>query len=85
MGISLRLTQNLSIRFRQGGEKLQPLGRKETHTLKNLFQEWHVAPWLRQQTPLVYIDDELAAVVGYCVCARFAASNDELGWHITLR
>jgi tRNA(Ile)-lysidine synthase len=82
-GIAIRMAQNVSVRFRQGGEKLQPLGRKETHTLKNLFQEWRVTPWTRTKVPLIYIGDELAAVVGHCVCTKFAATNDELGWQIT--
>lgn len=61
------VTQSLSagrieIRFRQGGETLELPGRGR-QSLKNLFQEWNVVPWLRDRVPLVYVDGELVGVV----------------------
>lgn len=73
---------SITIRFRQGGEKCRPLGRKHTHVLKKLFQEWGVPPWQRNQVPLIYCGDELVAVVGYCVCEKYAVGINELGWQI---
>lgn len=55
------------IQFRAGGEKIRPQNRKETHELKKLFQEWSVPTWQRQQIPLLYANEELAAVLGYCI------------------
>lgn len=52
----------ISVRYRQGGETLRPAGRGETHELKKLFQEAGLPPWIRERTPLVYLDDRLAAV-----------------------
>jgi tRNA(Ile)-lysidine synthase len=46
--------------------------------LKKLFQEWRVPPWQRGQVPLIYVDDDLAAVVGYCVCEPFQAEGEGL-------
>jgi tRNA(Ile)-lysidine synthase len=54
----------VTIRFRQGGERLKPSGRSGSHSLKNLFQEAGVPPWERKRMPLIYINDRLAAVGG---------------------
>ena len=64
-----------SVRFRQGGERIQLPRRQGTHVLKKLLQEWAIPPWQRDNIPLLYIGDELAAVVGYCVAEKFAATQ----------
>ena len=62
------------MRFRQGGELF--LWHRQTKQLKKLWQEWQVPPWERDQVPLLYVDDVLAAVVGYAVSdAYFSADN----------
>ena len=71
--------QTMDIRFRQGGEKIRPYGRKETHDLKKLFQEWGVPSWLRDRVPLIYCDNQLAVVVGYCIEDSFT-TLDDVGW-----
>lgn len=47
--------QSLSLYFRRDG--MPP--KQAKHRLKHLFQKYHVPPWLRGQTPQIYIDDEL--------------------------
>ncbi len=69
----------LSIRFRQGGERLQPAGRGQHHELKKLLQEWQVPPWERSRIPLIYIGGTLVAVAGLCVADGFLAAADETG------
>jgi tRNA(Ile)-lysidine synthase len=69
----------VEVRFRHGGETLQPAGRAHHHTLKKLFQEWDVPDWERGRVPLVYIDDTLAAVAGLCVCEGFQARAPQPG------
>lgn len=69
----------LSVRFRLGGERCQPLGRQHHHALKKLFQEHGVPPWQRQRIPLIYIGDELAQVVGYWICEPFQANAGKPG------
>jgi tRNA(Ile)-lysidine synthase len=59
----------LQVRFRQGGETLVWHGQKKS--LKKLFQEWKVPTWLRSRIPLLYCDNELAAVVGYAMSDQF--------------
>ena len=56
--------KKLTVRFRQGGEKLK-LPKRGAHDLKDLMQEWDIPTWLRDRIPLVYCDDKIIAVVGY--------------------
>ena len=65
---SLRLARSprriLRVRFARGGERLRLAGGAHTRTLKNLFQEAAVPPWVRLRTPLVELEGELAYVAG---------------------
>lgn len=69
----------VTVRFRQGGERCQPAGTDCSRTLKNLFQEMGVPPWMRGRIPLVYVGDRLAAVADYWVCHPFQAHGQERG------
>ena len=69
----------ISVRFRQGGEVCRPAGRGHRHSLKNLLQEWQVPPWERQRVPLLYVNEEIVAVVGYCICESYQAEDEEAG------
>ena len=71
--------KNLDIRFRQGGEKLRPAGRAGHHTLKKLFQEAGIPPWLRERIPLLYADGQLLAVAGLWVAHTVATQPGEPG------
>jgi tRNA(Ile)-lysidine synthase len=55
--------KQITLRERQGSEKIQVKPKTPRKTLKNLFQEADVPPWQRQ-APLLYIADELIAVAG---------------------
>ena len=67
-------TKGMRIAFRLGGETCRPAGRGgQHHSLKKLMQEWGIPPWQRPRVPLLYVGNEIAAVVGYCVCEGFAA------------
>ncbi len=76
--------RRVELRYRRGGESCRPQGRGHRHALKKLFQEWGVPPWQRGQIPLVYVDGELAQVVGHSLCEPYAAASDEPGWLFTL-
>lgn len=67
--------------FRREGLSCRLRGRQGSRTLKKLFQELGVPPWLRERVPLLLIDGELAAVGDYCVCAPFAGSGEGLALH----
>lgn len=70
---------HLQVRFRQGGESLRPVGRREHHTVKHLFQESGVPPWERARVPLIYRGATLLAVAGHWESAEFQARPDEPG------
>jgi len=78
LGITFPEDALLSIRFRQGGERIQLPGHRHHHPLKKYFQEQGVPPWLRDRIPLLYINDHLAAIVGFTVLAPFVVERG--GW-----
>lgn len=63
----------LEVRFRIGGERLALAGRGGHHTLRKLFQERGVLPWMRDRIPLLYVNGTLAAVADLWVDESFAA------------
>ncbi len=67
------------VRFRTQGERFHAAGRVGSHPLKKLFQEWGVPPWQRARIPLIYVQDELVAVVGYAYHAHKLAAENEMG------
>lgn len=71
--------RQLRVSFRHGGERLQPVGRHEHHTLKHLFQAAGVPPWERARVPLLYHNERLIAVAGYWVCEGFQPAQQEPG------
>ncbi len=59
----------VQVRFRTGGEHMRLRGGERS--LKKLLQDCGVPSWQRYRTPLIYIDDELAAVWNYSVAMKF--------------
>jgi len=66
----------ISVRFRQGGEKIKPAGRNASHDLKSLFQEASVPTWQRDRVPLLFIGNDLVAVVGYWLADDYAQKGE---------
>ncbi|MEE8057442.1 MAG: tRNA lysidine(34) synthetase TilS [Pseudomonadales bacterium] len=79
INVSLLDSANVTVRFRQGGERCQPAGRSGSQTLKKLFQEYEVETWLRDRVPLLFCGDTLVAVGDYWVCEGFEVSSPEKG------
>jgi tRNA(Ile)-lysidine synthase len=80
-----RATSGVSVRFRRGGEVCQPQGRQHHHDLKTLMQDAGIPPWQRDRIPLIFVDEQLAQVVGHWLCEPFQAAAGETGlvveWH----
>lgn len=74
----------MEVRFRRGGETCRLPGRRHHHKLKKLLQQAGVPPWERAQLPLLYINDELAAIADRWVCTPYAAQPGEPGYVVTL-
>jgi|MDTG01.1.fsa_nt_gb tRNA(Ile)-lysidine synthase len=87
VGIKIDENKLIEIRFRDGGERCKPKGRESSNTLKKLFQEYELEPWLRNNIPLIYIDNSLAAVGDLWVCDDFSFEIDgvdvQLKWGYT--
>ncbi|MBI2384075.1 MAG: tRNA lysidine(34) synthetase TilS [Gammaproteobacteria bacterium] len=77
--------ESLIVRFPRGGERIKPAGARHTRTLKNLFQESGVAPWLRERMPLIYRGGQLAAVADLWMTAEFKAYSAQRGLEIRWR
>ena len=69
----------MTVRFRSGGERCRIAGHEHSRPLKKLLQEWDVPPWKRDVLPLIYCDDEIAAIADIAVCEGFQAGAGETG------
>lgn len=80
-GLSLaRLTAApVTIRLRQGGERLRPDCLRPTRSLKNLLQEAGMPPWQRQRVPLLFSGEKLVFVPGIGVDCEYQADDGEIG------
>ena len=75
----------VTLRSRAGGERIRLAANRPTRAVKQLLQEAQLAPWLRQSLPLVWCDDELAAIPGVGVALDFQAAAGEPGWTLDWR
>jgi tRNA(Ile)-lysidine synthase len=73
----------VTVRLRQGGERLRIDHRRSRRTLKNLFQERGVPPWHRDRLPLIYCDENLVSVPGIGDACEFRAEPGEAGLIVT--
>ena len=79
VGAGLRQGGNLTVCFRRGGERCRPAGRRHHMSLKNIFQQRGVPPWLRDRIPMIRRDGELAAAGDLWVCEGQQALSGEAG------
>ena len=77
----------LTLRLRQGGEKLKPDCARPRKTLKHLLQEAAIPPWQRERLPLLYSGETLVAAPGIGVDCAYQAAPGESGlrfaWMLT--
>ena len=66
-GVNLSNIEQLTVRFRRGGEVMRPRGRGCEKKLKTLFQEQGVKPWVRDRIPLLFHKQLLIFVWGYWI------------------
>ncbi len=75
---------SLTVSFRRGGERIKPAGDSHTRRLKALLQEARVPPWERDRMPLLWLNEQLAAVGDRWQTAEFGellrATQQELHW-----
>jgi tRNA(Ile)-lysidine synthase len=80
-GISLqKLSENaVTIRPRQGGERLRPDRKRPRRSLKNLLREASLPPWEREMLPLIFSGEHLICIPGIGVDCDFRAIAEEPG------
>jgi len=85
-GISLAKLKNKKLRItnRQGGESLKLDMNRPTKSLKHLFQESNMPPWVRDGLPLIFIDHTLILVPGLGISSELKSKSSEMGLVIEL-
>lgn len=80
-GISIaKLKQEpVTIRLRQGGERIKPDCNRPTRSLKNLLQEAGIPPWQRSRLPLICSGAKLVWAAGVGVDCEYRAGPEERG------
>lgn len=77
----------VTVRLRQGGERMQPDCKRPRRSLKYLFQEAGTPPWIRRSSPLLFSGEHLAAGLGIGIDCSFQARPGEPGimleWKMT--
>ena len=75
----------VTVRVRQGGERLCVHAQRPRRSLKNLLQEARVPPWLRDGLPLLFCGEALVYVPGMGIDTAFQAHGNERSvvpsWH----
>lgn len=75
----------VTIRSRAGGERIRLGAGRSARSLKRVLQEAGIPAWQREELPLVWCGDVLAAVPGLGIAASFrseaGAPGFELRWH----
>lgn len=74
-----RLDVPLTVRLRQGGERIKPAGDTHTRELRDLFQQAVLPPWQRTACPLLYAGDTLIGVADRWLTTQGASLFDALG------
>ncbi|WP_091189925.1 tRNA lysidine(34) synthetase TilS [Formivibrio citricus] len=77
---SCLVSANIELRPRAGGERLRLHPGGPSRLVKHLWQEAGIAPWLRDTTPLLWLDGQLAAVPGLGVAEAFSCDGWRASW-----
>lgn len=67
--------ESIHIAFVHDNPKCLPDYRQHSRPLKKVLQELTIPPWQRKRLPLLFINNELAAVIGHFVCQPFMGNK----------
>lgn len=73
--------ERVTVRFDSTGLIAHPETRQHSRKMKKLYQEYGIPSWQRTRLPLIFYNDQLAAVTGLFVCKAFSGKECELIWH----
>ena len=82
-GIEVRApfeNEPVSVRFKASGQ-FHIVGRERGRSLKKIWQEYGVAPWQRERTPLLYYGEQLIAALGVFV-TQDGKATEESCWRV---
>ena len=84
IGISQQYWQNsnVTVAYRQGGERLRLVGREGHHSLKKLYQQAKIPTWQRDKIPLIFLEGQLAAVADLWISADFYQANSQSNYRL---
>ena len=72
--------EQVDVRFNVQGLSPHPETREHSRKMKKLYQEYGIPSWQRSRLPLIFYNEELAAVAGLFVCKAFSGKECELIW-----
>ncbi|AXK71566.1 tRNA lysidine(34) synthetase TilS [Lysobacter sp. TY2-98] len=82
----VELPANARVRARRGGERIRLAGRTHHHALKDALRDAGIAPWIREQLPLLVVDDTVWAagdrVVGDALARLLDARGSRVVWTV---
>lgn len=74
-----QLPTRLQVTFRRGGERMSPLGRGCSKSLKSLFKELNIPEWQRAQLPLISSDSHILALADLVYSQLCQPKGNEMG------
>jgi tRNA(Ile)-lysidine synthase len=85
-GIALSKLKNkkLKITNRQDKQSLKLDSKRPSKSLKNLYQESNIPPWIRKDLPLIFIDQDLAFVPHLGISCAMKSEDSEKSLEIEL-
>jgi len=75
----MQANMKLRIKNREGGEKFKPELGRPSRTLKSVLQSIEMPPWLREQLPLIFMDETLVYIPNLGAAAELQAKPNEVG------
>lgn len=76
---------DITVRFRQGGENIQLVGKQHRQSLKKLMQTWQIPTWQRDRIPLIYHKENLVCVAGWAIDAAYYCNDDKHAWDVRVK
>lgn len=73
-------TEKVEVRFNVSGLIPHPETRDHSRKMKKLYQEYGIPSWQRTRLPMIFYNEELAAIAGLFVCRSFSGKECELIW-----
>lgn len=75
--------EKIAVRFNVLGLTAHPEARERSRKMKKLYQEYGIPSWQRTRLPMIFYNEELAAIAGLFVCRTFSGKECELIWKKT--